>query len=54
MQADAEHQKDHADFGKLERQCRIRDETGRKRADGNARKQIAGDRRDPQIIRERA
>ena len=44
MQADAEHQQDHADFGELRRQGLIADEAGGVRADQHAGEQIADDR----------
>ena len=41
MQADAEHQQDHADFRQFIRQPCIRDKAGRERTHQNARDQIS-------------
>ena len=54
MQPDAEHQKDHADVGELQRQIRIGDEARCERSDGYAGDQIAGNRRKPQPVRDRS
>jgi len=54
MQADAEHQQDHADIGKLERQLGIGDEAWRERPDGDACKDVARQRRQAQQVGERA
>lgn len=54
MQAHPEHEKDHADFGKLIGEAGIRDKTRSERADNNACKQIAGDRRNLQAVGKRA
>ena len=48
MQADAEHQQDHADLGQLRRQGLVGDEAGRERPDHDAREQVAHQRRQPQ------
>ena len=46
VQADAEHQQDHADFRELVREARVADESRRERADADAGEQIADDGRD--------
>ena len=45
MQADAEHQQDDADLGELRGELAVGDEAGRERADGDARQQVADERR---------
>lgn len=50
MQADAEHQQDDADFRELVRQLLVGDETGRERADDDAGKKVAGDRRQAEAM----
>ncbi|MGY4449608.1 hypothetical protein ACVWZR_004268 [Bradyrhizobium sp. i1.3.1] len=45
MQADAEHQQDNAEFGKLGRKRLVGDEAWRERPDGNAGEQVADKRR---------
>ena len=52
MQADAEHQQDHADLGELSRHRRIGDEAGRVRAHEDAGQQVADERRKPQLARD--
>ena len=52
MQADAEHQQDHADFGELQRETGVGDEAGRVRADGDAGEKIADDRRQTEPLGE--
>ena len=53
MEADPEHQQDDADLGQLHRQPGVGDEPRRERADEDAREQIAGNRRNPQSLRQR-
>ena len=50
MQADPEHQQDHADFRELGGDARVADETRRKGPQGHAGQQIAHDRRQPQRV----
>jgi hypothetical protein len=50
MQADPEHQQDHADFGQFVRQRLIGDIARRERADHDTRQHIADQRRYPQPI----
>ncbi len=45
MQADAEHQQDHADFRELGGEVGIGDEARRERADGDAGDEVAHERR---------
>ena len=45
VQADTEHQQDHADFGELGGEVGIGDESRRERADRDARQQVADERR---------
>jgi hypothetical protein len=45
MQADAEHQQNHADFRELIRETRVRHETRREWANANAGYEVANDRR---------
>ena len=52
MQADAEHQQDDADFGKLIGQRLIGDEARRVGTDDQPGQQIADDRREPQALRQ--
>ena len=47
VQADAEHQQDHADLRELGRDLRVADKPRRVRADQHARDEIADDRRKP-------
>ena len=54
MQADAEHQQDHADLGQFGRHPRIGDEAGGERPDDDPGEEIAGDRRDFEPVRQRA
>jgi hypothetical protein len=54
MQADAEHEKDDADLGKLLGQYGIGDETRRMRPDGDASEQITDQRREPKFLRNHA
>ena len=54
MQADAEHQQDHADLGELRGERLIADEAWRVRADEHAGKQITDDGRQAQALREQA
>ena len=54
MQADSEHQQDHADLGELRRERLVGDETGRGRPGDDAGDQIADERRQPQALREQA
>ncbi len=54
MQADAEHQEDHADLGQLVRDPLIRHVSRRERADEDPGDQVADERRDPQPLRQRA
>jgi hypothetical protein len=44
LQADAEHQQDHADFGQLLGKRRVGDEAGRVRPDEGAGQEVADDR----------
>jgi hypothetical protein len=44
VQADAEHQQDHADLGQLRRERLVGDEARRERADHYAREQVADQR----------
>ena len=46
LDADAEHQQDHADLGELESELRVRGEAGRERSDQDPGEQIADDRRE--------
>ena len=48
VQADAEHQQDHADLGKLGRHRRISRKAGTEGADGDARQEVADERREVQ------
>jgi len=50
MQADAEHQKDDADLGKLVGKAGIGDEAGRVRPDKHTGDQIAHQRRDAETV----
>jgi hypothetical protein len=52
LQADAEHQEDDADFGKLLGECRIGDESRRVRSDRHAGQQVPDDRRQAGALRE--
>ena len=52
MQADAEHQQDHADLGQLAGQCQVGDEARRVRPDQHAGEQVADQRRQPQLARD--
>ena len=45
MQADAEHQQDHADLGELGGEVGVGDEARRERPDGDAGEQVADERR---------
>ncbi|MGY3122816.1 hypothetical protein ACVWXQ_006753 [Bradyrhizobium sp. S3.14.4] len=51
MQADAEHQQDNAEFGKLGRKRLVGDEAWRERPDGNAGEQVADKRRNAEPLR---
>ena len=53
VQADAEHQQDHADLGELGGE-RVGDEARRERADGDAGEQIADDRRQAEAVARRS
>ena len=50
VQADAEHQQDHADFGELRGEAGVADEARREGPDGDAGQQIADDGRDPEQV----
>ncbi|VFT39685.1 Uncharacterised protein [Pseudomonas aeruginosa] len=50
MQADAEHQQDHAEFGDFLRQRLVGDITGSERPGQDAREQVADQRRNAQAI----
>ena len=50
MQADAEHQEDDADLGKLRRKVLVGDETRRMRADKDAGDQVTDKRRQAEAI----
>ena len=52
MQADTEHQENHADLGELLGQLGIGDEAGRVRTYDNARDEVANERRQPEPMRE--
>ena len=52
LQADAEHQQDHADLGELFGHSRIHRHPGRVRADERAGQQIADNRRKSQPLRD--
>ena len=54
MQADAEHQQDHADLGQLERKLVVGNEARRIGPDQHAGEQVADKRRHPQPVRNRA
>ena len=54
VQADAEHQQDHTDLGQLRCQFLVGDEAGREWPDDHSRQQIADQRREPDLVRERA
>lgn len=45
---DAEHHQDHADLGQLLREFLVRDESGRRGPDQDARDQVADERRKPE------
>ena len=51
VQADPEHQQDHADFGELIGDALIGDKTGREGADGDAGEEIADQRRQLEKLR---
>ena len=52
LQADAEHQQDDADLGKLLGQVDVGDEPGRVGSDGDAREKVADNRRQAGSLRE--
>ena len=54
MQADAEHQEDHADLGQLVRDSLIGHVSRRERTDEDAGDQVADERREPQPLRHHA
>ena len=54
MQAHAEHQQDHADFGELIGDALIGNEARREGADGDAGEEIADQRRQPQALGDKA
>jgi hypothetical protein len=54
VQAHAEHQEHHADFGELRRQARVGHEARRERTDHDASQQIAHQRRQMQPCRGKA
>jgi len=54
MQADAEHQEDDADIGKLGGERLIGDDSGRERSDDDTSNQVADNRRKAQAVRNRA
>ena len=54
MQADAEHQQDHADFRQLGGERLVGDEARRERPHRDTRQQIADQGRNPQAMRKRA
>ena len=54
MQADTEHQQDHADLGQLDGDILVGDKAGRERADDNACHQISDQRRQLEAVREHA
>ena len=54
MEADAEHQENHADLGQLVGQSLIGDVSGRERADQDAGNEVADERRKPQPLRQHA
>jgi hypothetical protein len=53
-EADAKHQKDHADLGEVPGERRIGDEPRGERADQHAGEEVADQRRDPYSMGERA
>ena len=53
VQADAEHQQDHADLGELAGEVGVGDEARRERADRDAGQQVADQRRQAQASREK-
>ncbi len=50
MQADAEHQQDDTKLGEFGGERLIGDEAGRERTDGDAREEIADQRRNPEAL----
>jgi len=54
MQADAEHQQDHADLGELACQRLISNEDGRRRADQHPGDKVTDQRRQAKTVSERA
>jgi hypothetical protein len=52
MEADTEHQEDHADLGQLVGQALVGDVSGRERADQDAGKEVADERRKAQPMRQ--
>jgi hypothetical protein len=50
MQADTEHQQDHADLGQFRRKRLVRDQAGREGSERDAGDQVTDDRRQAQAV----